>query len=79
MENTNKKINRSGENTQSTNGSSRFYCVATEWFFSVREQEDQGPFSSKLSAEIGLESYLSDYEFYTVNNSQLTVNTIKVI
>lgn len=79
MENTNNKTNRSRENTQLAYRSSRFYCVATEWYFSVREQEDQGPYSSKLSAENGLKMYLSDCEYFTANNSQLVVNTIKVI
>jgi len=79
MENINNKKNRSGENTQSAYRTSRFYCVATQWYFSVREKEDQGPYSSKLSAEKELKMYLSDYEYFNENNSQLIVNTIKLI
>ena len=44
--------------------SGRFYSIANEWCFSVREAEDQGPYSSKLSAEENLKRYLSDSESF---------------
>ena len=43
---------------------SRFYTVANEWFFSVREAGDQGPFINKLSAEEGLEMYISNCQHF---------------
>ena len=47
---------------------SRFYTVGNEWFFSVRETGDQGPFINKLSAEEGLEVYISDCQHF--NNKE---------
>ena len=37
---------RSGEKVLSPYRSGRFYTVANEWYFSVRDSEDQGPYSS---------------------------------
>ena len=47
---------------------SRFYTVANEWYFSVRETDDQGPFINKLSAEEGLELYVSGCQHF--NNKE---------
>ena len=52
---------RSGDSTAQPYRTSRFYTVANEWFFSVRETTDQGPFMSKERAEEGLEVYISDF------------------
>ena len=38
--------------------------------FSVRETNDQGPFVNKLSAEEGLEIYISDCEHFNFNNEE---------
>lgn len=54
------------ENKSKPYRSGRFYIVADEWFFSVRETEDQGPYSSKLIAEESLKNYLSDHESFKV-------------
>ena len=43
---------------------SRFYTLENEWYFSVRETDDQGPFINKLSAEEGLELYISDCQHF---------------
>ena len=51
---------------------SRFYNVANEWFFSVRETSDQGPFINKLSAEEGLEVYISDCQHFNNNEEKKT-------
>lgn len=51
---------------------SRFYNVANEWFFSVRETSDQGPFINKLSAEEGLEIYISDCQHFNNNEEKKT-------
>lgn len=48
------------ENKSKPYRSGRFYIVADEWFYSVRETEDQGPYSSKQMAEESLKNYLSD-------------------
>ena len=42
------------ENKSKSYRSGRFYIVADEWFYSVRETEDQGPYSSKQMAEESL-------------------------
>lgn len=51
---------RSGDKAAQPYRTSRFYTIANEWFFSVRETTDQGPFMSKENAEEGLEIYISD-------------------
>lgn len=58
---------RSGEIHASPYRSGRFYSIANEWFFSVREDIEQGPYFSKLSAEIGLKMYLLDIEHFKAN------------
>ncbi len=73
MENSNTTMKRDGEETDAVFRSGRFYCVETEWYFSVREQSDQGPYSSKLSAEQGLKTYLSDFEYFKTDNTRLFV------
>jgi len=52
------------ENKSKPYRSGRFYIVADEWFYSVREAEDQGPYSSKQMAEESLKNYLSDNESF---------------
>ena len=44
----------------------RFYTVDNQRYFSVRKIEDQGPYCSKLSAEIGLKMYLLDVEHFKI-------------
>ena len=55
---------RIGDNQALPYRTSRVYAVANEWFFSVREAADQGPFMNKLSAEEGLEIYVSDCQHF---------------
>lgn len=52
------------ENKSKPYRSGRFYIIADEWFYSVRETEDQGPYSSKQTAEDSLKIYLSDSESF---------------
>ena len=59
-----KKHIRSGEIQASVYQSGRFYSVANEWYFSVREAEDQGPYSSKPDAEKQLKIYISDQQHF---------------
>lgn len=59
-----KKHTRSGENQASVYRSGRFYTVSNEWYFSVREAEDQGPYSSKSDAEKQLKIYISDQQHF---------------
>lgn len=70
---------RSGENRFTPYRSGRFYSVDNEWYFSVRETEDQGPFSSKLSAENGLKTYLSDFEHFNANKITFSKNIFELI
>ena len=58
---------RSGEIHESPQRSGQYYSIANEWFFSVREGKEQGPYFSKLSAEIGLKMYLLDIEHFKAN------------
>ncbi len=68
----NKKNNRHGDKQVSPYRSGRFYAVANEWYFSVRETGDQGPYTSKLVAEENLKTYLLDREhFNKVKSSNL--------
>ena len=55
---------RIGDKQDQPYRTSRFYSVANEWFFSVRETEDQGPYRNKLSAEEGLKVYVDDYQHF---------------
>ncbi|WP_185233086.1 DUF6316 family protein [Teredinibacter franksiae] len=38
--------------------SERFFCADGQWFFSTREGDDIGPYSSRLSAANGLQLYV---------------------
>ncbi len=72
------KVNKcDGDKQNSPYRSGRFYTVANEWYFSVREAEDQGPYSSKQAAENSLKSYLLDFEHF--NSNKLTLNNLKLM
>jgi len=58
---------------------SRFYSVANEWYFSVREGEDKGPYASKLAAESKLKRYLLNKEHFELNKMQIIINNLKFI
>ena len=49
--------------------SGRFYLVSNQWYFSVREQDDQGPFNSKQSAEDSLKLYLLAITHFNSNEN----------
>ena len=49
---------RKGENKTKINRSGRFYSLSDNWYFSVRETTDQGPYFSKPQAENSLKEYL---------------------
>ena len=74
----NEKI-RSGENQLTPYRSGRFYSIDNEWYFSVRETDDQGPFSSKLSAEKSLNTYLSDFEHFNAKKMDINKNNFKLV
>lgn len=63
MENSNNV--RIGEKRISLYRSGRFYSVSNEWYFSVRETTDQGPYPSKSVAEEQLKLYIADQELFT--------------
>jgi len=64
------KNKRMDEKIESPSRSGRFYSVASEWFFSVREQEDQGPYDSKQVAEQNLKIYLLVREHMSSNKTK---------
>lgn len=70
---------RVGEKQASPYRSGRFYSVDNEWYFAVRENKDQGPFGSKLSAENGLKVYLNDFEHFGVNKMGFNINNFELI
>lgn len=74
-----KNDSRSGEKKESLYRSGRFYSVSNEWYFSVRETDDQGPYLNKLTAEKGLKDYLLDYEHFSVEKNKLNINNLKLI
>ena len=53
---------RAGEDPEFSVRYGRFYLVGREWYFSVRETQDQGPFSSRDNAEQGLKIFLADID-----------------
>ena len=75
----NKVMKRSGELSGSAYRSGRFYSVGKEWFFSVREVDEQGPYFSKLSAEIGLNMYLLDIEAFDASKIKSGTSTLKMV
>ena len=46
----NKLNKRNGDEQKSHFRSGRFYSVADEWYFCVRENKDQGPYPNKTLA-----------------------------
>ena len=70
----NNENTRSGESQASPYRTGRFYSVDNEWYFSVREAKDQGPFPSKISAEKSLIEYLLDNEQF--NTSKVKFSNI---
>ena len=70
---------RSGENQLTPYRSGRFYSIDNEWYFSVRETEDQGPFSSKLTAENSLKTYIMDFEHFNVKKMEVNKNNFKLV
>ena len=76
MKNKSSADKRSNENKELSFRSSRFYCVANEWYFSVREDEDQGPYPSKLAAENQLKKYILNKQHFKLNKIQLMINNL---
>ena len=70
---------RSGEKVLSPYRSGRFYTVANEWYFSVRDSEDQGPYSSKCAAEQNLVDYLIDSEHFKSPEVKVKLNNLKLV
>jgi len=60
----NKSKIRCGDKMVAAYRSGRFYSIANEWYFSVRETTDQGPYPTKLAAEDSLKTYLLDNEYF---------------
>jgi len=75
----NKIIKRSGDLEKSHYRTGRFYSVENEWYFSVRETGEQGPYMSKLSAEIGLKMYLLDIEHFKEKKTSSTFGDLKLL
>lgn len=75
----NKVMKRTGEMKESPYRSGRFYTIGNDWFFSVREVEEQGPYFSKLSAEIGLKMYLLDIEAFDTSKIKSATSALKMV
>lgn len=69
---------RVGESHESQFRSGRFYTVANEWYYSVREKEDQGPFPTKTVAEDNLKSYLTDCDHFKSDIPKFDIRSIKL-
>ena len=54
------KPNRPNEENAAPNRSDRFYCVNDAWYFAIRRGPDQGPYSSKESAQDALKIFISE-------------------
>ena len=65
----NSKNIRVGEKRVTPYRTGRFYSVADEWYFSVRETTDQGPYASKLIAEEQLKNYIADQQHFAENKT----------
>lgn len=68
---------RNDEMQDSANCFSRFHSVANEWYFSVREGKDKGPYASRLAAENNLKRYLLNKEHFELNKMQIIINNLK--
>lgn len=79
MENKSSANNLSSEKQDLPYRSSRFYSVVNEWYFSVREEKDQGPYPSKLTAENSLKKYILKKKNFKLNKIQLLINNLKFI
>lgn len=73
-----KENNRKDDGSKTHFRSGRFYSVADEWYFCVREKQDQGPFPTKVTAEECLKTYLSDFEHFRSNETKFDINKIKI-
>ena len=74
----NKENKRSGDDQHTHFRSGRFYSVANEWYFCIREKEDQGPFPTKDLAEDHLKTYLMDFEHFNTEKIKFDINKIKL-
>ena len=57
--------------------SGRFYTIESQWFFSVRETQDQGPYSNKKEAEVKLEQYILGQEAMPRKSVKFEINNLK--
>lgn len=76
MENTKNK--RDGEDNEPHFRSGRFYSIDNEWYFSVREKQDQGPFPTKEFAEEQLRLYLLDFAHFNLDKKSFDFYNIKI-
>ncbi len=54
------QVHRSGEDGAIPFRSGRFFNIDSNWYFSCREGEIQGPYSSRDEAEAALSLYIRD-------------------
>lgn len=55
--------NRRGESGHIPFRTGRFFSVGGEWFFSTREGENRGPYSSRQAAEAALLNFVRNHSF----------------
>lgn len=71
------EIKRKGEEKESPCRSGRYYTISNEWYFSVRETKDCGPYASKELAEEALKIYLADIADFNANGTVLSLSEYK--
>ena len=74
----NSENSRNGEEKKPHFRSGRFYSIDNEWYFCVREEQDQGPFPTKESAEDHLKTYLMDYAHFREDKVKFDINKMKL-
>ena len=71
---------RNGEKRTPTFRSRRVFAVGSNWYFSTRENKDQGPFMSRDMAEKAIESYIQRHRTLKTRKSvNHTVDVFKYV
>ena len=67
---------RDGEQRTTTFRSQRVFAIGSDWYFSTRENKDQGPFISRDIAEQAVESYIQKHR--AINNKKMINHIAKL-
>lgn len=58
---------------------SRFYVTNKEWYFSIREEKDKGPYPTKEYAVKALENFLKDIKQINVQQNTGVFRTLAIV